>query len=58
MQDKIRDMLQALERPVIVRQQNERKRYEAQAAVQAVVKKYGSCAHKLCGYVLIAVRTF
>jgi kinetochore protein Fta7 len=40
MQDKIRDMLQALERPVIVRQQNERKRYEAQAAVQAVVKKY------------------
>ncbi|KAL3439370.1 CENP-Q, a CENPA-CAD centromere complex subunit-domain-containing protein [Aspergillus tetrazonus] len=40
-QDKIRDMLQALERPVIVRQQNERKRYEAQAAVQAVVKNLG-----------------
>ncbi|KAL5001231.1 CENP-Q, a CENPA-CAD centromere complex subunit-domain-containing protein [Aspergillus recurvatus] len=41
MQDKIRDMLRALERPVIVRQQNERKRYEAQAAVQAVVKNLG-----------------
>ncbi|RDW90403.1 uncharacterized protein DSM5745_02178 [Aspergillus mulundensis] len=40
-QDKIRDMLRALERPVIVRQQNERKRYEAQAAVQAVVKNLG-----------------
>lgn len=39
-QDKIRDMFRALERPVIVRQQNDRKRYEAQAAVQAVVKKY------------------
>ncbi|KAL4876097.1 CENP-Q, a CENPA-CAD centromere complex subunit-domain-containing protein [Aspergillus karnatakaensis] len=37
-QDKIRDMFQALERPVIVRQQNDKKRYEAQAAVQAVVK--------------------
>ncbi|KAI9373883.1 CENP-Q, a CENPA-CAD centromere complex subunit-domain-containing protein [Aspergillus egyptiacus] len=40
-QDKIRDMFRALERPVIVRQQNERKRYEAQAAVQAVVKNLG-----------------
>ncbi|KAL5340750.1 CENP-Q, a CENPA-CAD centromere complex subunit-domain-containing protein [Aspergillus crustosus] len=40
-QEKIRDMFQALERPVIVRQQNERKRYEAQAAVQAVVKNLG-----------------
>ncbi|KAL6237310.1 hypothetical protein BDW75DRAFT_86155 [Aspergillus navahoensis] len=40
-QDRIRDMLRALERPVIVRQQNERKRYEAQAAVQAVVKNLG-----------------
>ncbi|KAL4867718.1 hypothetical protein BDV12DRAFT_170952 [Aspergillus spectabilis] len=40
-QDKIRDMFQALERPVIVRQQNDRKRYEAQAAVQAVVKNLG-----------------
>lgn len=39
-QDKIRDMFRALERPVIVRQQNDRKRYEAQAAVQSVVKKY------------------
>lgn len=38
-QDKVRDMFRALERPVIVRQQSERKRIEAQAAVQAVVKK-------------------
>lgn len=37
-QDKVRDMFRALERPVIVRNQNERKRIEAQAAVQAVVK--------------------
>ncbi|KAF9893724.1 hypothetical protein FE257_009894 [Aspergillus nanangensis] len=40
-QDKVRDMFRALERPVIVRQQNERKRIEAQAAVQAVVKNLG-----------------
>jgi kinetochore protein Fta7 len=40
MQEKVRDMFRALERPVIVRQQSERKRIEAQAAVQAVVKKY------------------
>ncbi|KAL2832998.1 CENP-Q, a CENPA-CAD centromere complex subunit-domain-containing protein [Aspergillus cavernicola] len=40
-QDKIRDMFRALERPVIVRQQNDKKRYEAQAAVQAVVKNLG-----------------
>jgi hypothetical protein len=39
-QDKVRDMFRALERPVIVRHQNERKRIEAQAAVQAVVRKY------------------
>lgn len=39
-QDKVRDMFRALERPVIVRHQNERKRIEAQTAVQAVVKKY------------------
>lgn len=38
-QDKVRDMFRALERPVIVRHQNERKRIEAQAAVQVVVKK-------------------
>ncbi|RAL17743.1 uncharacterized protein BO97DRAFT_402250 [Aspergillus homomorphus CBS 101889] len=37
-QDKVRDMFRALERPVIMRQQNESKRIEAQAAVQAVVK--------------------
>ncbi|KAA8650746.1 uncharacterized protein ATNIH1004_003435 [Aspergillus tanneri] len=37
-QDKVRDMFRALERPVIVQHQNERKRIEAQAAVQAVVK--------------------
>ncbi|KAE8147139.1 CENP-Q, a CENPA-CAD centromere complex subunit-domain-containing protein [Aspergillus avenaceus] len=40
-QDKVRDMFRALERPVIVRQQNERKRIEAQAAVQTVVKNLG-----------------
>ncbi|PWY71659.1 hypothetical protein BO70DRAFT_298282 [Aspergillus heteromorphus CBS 117.55] len=40
-QDKVRDMFRALERPVIVRQQNENKRIEAQAAVQAVVKNLG-----------------
>ncbi|KAE8352677.1 CENP-Q, a CENPA-CAD centromere complex subunit-domain-containing protein [Aspergillus coremiiformis] len=40
-QEKVRDMFRALERPVIVRQQNERKRIEAQAAVQAVVKNLG-----------------
>ncbi|KAL4933470.1 uncharacterized protein BDV17DRAFT_252057 [Aspergillus undulatus] len=40
-QDKIRDMFRALERPVIVRQQNDKKRTEAQAAVQAVVKNLG-----------------
>jgi kinetochore protein Fta7 len=44
-QDKIRDMFRALERPVIVRQQNERKRIEAQAAVQAVVRKYVDFDH-------------
>lgn len=38
-QNKVRDLFQALERPVIVRQQNERKRIEAQSAVQAVVRK-------------------
>ncbi|KAB8235428.1 hypothetical protein ETB97_001294 [Aspergillus alliaceus] len=41
MQEKVRDMFRALERPVIVRQQNERKRVDAQAAVQAVVKNLG-----------------
>lgn len=41
-QDKVRDMFRALERPVIVRHQNERKRIEAQAAVQVVVKKYAT----------------
>lgn len=50
-QDKIRDMFRALERPVIVRQQNDRKRYEAQAAVQAVVKKYVPTRAISCGYV-------
>lgn len=51
-QDKVRDMFRALERPVIVRHQNERKRIEAQAAVQAVVKKYvhivGEVHDQLC----------
>lgn len=39
-QDKVREMFHALERPVIMRQSNERKRIEAQSAVQAVVRKY------------------
>lgn len=39
-QDKVRDLFHSLERPVIMRQQNERKRIEAQNAVQAVVRKY------------------
>ncbi|KAI9934924.1 hypothetical protein ASPWEDRAFT_117092 [Aspergillus wentii DTO 134E9] len=40
-QDRVRDMFRTLERPVIVRQQNERRRIEAQAAVQVVVKNLG-----------------
>lgn len=40
-QDKVRDLFHSLERPVIMRQPNERKRIEAQTAVQAVVRKYG-----------------
>lgn len=39
-QEKVREMFRLLERPVIVRQRDERKRIEAQAAVAAVVKKY------------------
>lgn len=39
-QGKVHDMFLAAERPAIVRQHNERKRIEAQSAVQAVVKKY------------------
>ncbi|KAJ5923898.1 CENP-A-nucleosome distal centromere subunit CENP-Q [Penicillium verhagenii] len=37
-QDKVREMFHALERPVVMRQSNERKRIEAQSAVQAVVR--------------------
>ncbi|EPS28280.1 hypothetical protein POX_e07251 [Penicillium oxalicum] len=37
-QERIQDLFLSLERPVIVRQQNERKRIEAQSAVRAVVK--------------------
>ncbi|KAJ5785013.1 CENP-A-nucleosome distal centromere subunit CENP-Q [Penicillium pulvis] len=40
-QDKVREMFHALERPVIMRQSNERKRIEAQSAVQAVVRNLG-----------------
>ncbi|KAJ5444738.1 CENP-A-nucleosome distal centromere subunit CENP-Q [Penicillium daleae] len=40
-QDKVRDLFHSLERPVIVRQQNERKRIEAQSAVRAVVNNLG-----------------
>jgi kinetochore protein Fta7 len=39
-QERVREMFRSLERPVIVRQRDERKRIEAQAAVAAVVKKY------------------
>lgn len=38
-QDKVRDLFHSLERPVIVRQQNEKKRIEAQSALRAVVHK-------------------
>jgi kinetochore protein Fta7 len=38
-QERVRDMFHSLERPVIMRSQNERKRIEAQGAVQAVVRK-------------------
>lgn len=40
MQDKVREMFRMLERPVIVRHFDEKKRIEAQSAVSAVVKKY------------------
>ncbi|KAJ6108672.1 hypothetical protein N7523_009995 [Penicillium sp. IBT 18751x] len=40
-QDKVRDLFHSLERPVIVRQQNEKKRIEAQSAVNAVVRNLG-----------------
>ena len=39
-QGKVHDIFRAAERPVIVRQHNERKRIEAQSAVQTVVKTY------------------
>lgn len=39
-QGKIRDIFRVVERPVIVRQNNERKRIEAQSAVQTFEKKY------------------
>lgn len=51
-QDKVRDLFHSLERPVIVRQPNEKKRIEAQSAVNAVVRKYVVSA--LC--VLVASR--
>ncbi|CAG8285857.1 unnamed protein product [Penicillium olsonii] len=37
-QENVREMFHSLERPVIMRNQNERKRIEAQGAVQAVVR--------------------
>ncbi|KAJ5123883.1 CENP-A-nucleosome distal centromere subunit CENP-Q [Penicillium bovifimosum] len=40
-QEKVKDMFHSLERPVIMRNQNERKRIEAQSAVQAVVRNLG-----------------
>lgn len=38
MQSKVRDLFRSLERPVIVRQRDERKRIEAQVALAGVVK--------------------
>lgn len=38
-QQKVLDMFRSLERPVIVRQRDERKRIEAQTAVGALVRK-------------------
>jgi kinetochore protein Fta7 len=38
-QEKVQDMFRSLERPVIVRHRDERKRIEAQTAVGIVVKK-------------------
>ncbi|KAL1982144.1 hypothetical protein VTN96DRAFT_8319 [Rasamsonia emersonii] len=40
-QEKVREMFRSLERPVIVRHRDERKRIEAQTAVAAVVKNLG-----------------
>ncbi|KAJ6014104.1 CENP-A-nucleosome distal centromere subunit CENP-Q [Penicillium herquei] len=40
-QEKVREMFHALERPVVMRQPNEKKRIEAQSAVQAVVRNLG-----------------
>lgn len=46
-QEKVREMFRSLERPVIVRHRDERKRIEAQTAVAAVVKKYVPMAHTI-----------
>ncbi|KAJ5729436.1 CENP-A-nucleosome distal centromere subunit CENP-Q [Penicillium malachiteum] len=40
-QENVREMFHALERPVVMRQPNEKKRIEAQSAVQAVVRNLG-----------------
>lgn len=40
-QSKVRDLFRSLERPVIVRQRDERKKIEAQVALGSVVKTYG-----------------
>ncbi|KAJ5223833.1 hypothetical protein N7468_008375 [Penicillium chermesinum] len=40
-QDKVRGLFHAIERPVIMRHSNEKKRIEAQAAVHAVVRNLG-----------------
>jgi hypothetical protein len=39
-QEKVKELFRSLERPVIVRQRDEKRRMEAQTAVAAVVKKY------------------
>lgn len=46
-QEKVREMFRSLERPVIVRHRDERKRIEAQTAVAAVVKKYVTMANTI-----------
>lgn len=49
-QSKIRDLFRSLERPVIVRQRDERKRIEAQVALGGVVKTCVLFLHSATGY--------
>lgn len=47
-QDKVKDIFQSIERPVITRHRDERKRIEAQSALSAVRKKYAVCSIYSC----------